>query len=149
MLSGAVAARAGPLDHARLLQIAKPIVDPGFLPPGRYHHLGDGKPGRAGVGEHGQQPGHVWVAVARLGRRPAARPGLDRVAVAGSCGRERHVAARAGMGGGVAGGRLGGDGVQPGGGGAWWAGSWWVWGVVARYPRAGRGLSRPWLRARR
>ena len=116
MLGEPVAALAGPYDQARLLQVDKPIVDPGLLPPGRHHELGDGEPGRAGVGQHGQQPGDLRVAVARLGRRPAARAGRSRVGVAAACGRGRRVAARAGVGGGVAGGRLGGDRVQAGGG---------------------------------
>ena len=32
----AVAALAGPLNEGRLLQIGKPIIDPGLLPPGRH-----------------------------------------------------------------------------------------------------------------
>jgi hypothetical protein len=114
MLGEPVAALAGPLDQARLLQIAKPIVDPGFPAPGRGHELGDGEAGRAGVGQHGQQPGDLWVAVASLGRCPAARAGRRRVWVVAARGPGRRLAARAGVGGGV-GGCLGGDRVQPGG----------------------------------
>ena len=127
-----VAALAGPLDQAHLLQIAKPIVDPGFPAPGRGHELGDSEAGRAGDGEHGQQPGDLRVAVASLRRCPAARAGRRRVWVVAARGR--------------------GGGSPPGLGWAagwraaawaetvsrraelwaWWAASWWTWAVVAR-----------------
>jgi hypothetical protein len=54
-----VAALAGPLNQGRLLQLGKPIIDPGLLAPGGHQQLGDGEAGRAGVGEHGQQPSDV------------------------------------------------------------------------------------------
>jgi hypothetical protein len=112
----AVAALPGSLDYASRLQFSQPIVDPGLLAPGRHHELGDRQAARAGVGEYGQQPGQLRVAGRRLARRPAARGERSRVAVAvvRAGGRGRRVAARAGVGGGVAGGRLGGNGVQAG-----------------------------------
>jgi hypothetical protein len=49
----AVAALAGPLNQGRLLQLGKPIVDPGLLAPGGDQELGDGEADGAGVSEHG------------------------------------------------------------------------------------------------
>jgi hypothetical protein len=75
---GAVAL-AGPLNQGRLLQLGQPIIDPGLLAAGGHHQLGDRQAGRAGGGEHGQQPTDFWVCAARLGRCPAARASLGRV----------------------------------------------------------------------
>jgi hypothetical protein len=139
MLSEAVAALAGPLDRIRLVQIAKPVIDPGLLPPARDHEFGDGQAGQAGVGEHGQQPGHLWVAVARLARHPATQPGRDRVGVAAARGRRRLVAARAGLVGGVAGGCLGGNRIQPGGGVGVMGGQLVDLGAGSQIPAGGPG----------
>jgi hypothetical protein len=77
-----VAALADPLNQGRMLQLGKPIIDPGLLAAGGHQQLGDGEAGRAGVGEHGQQPSDFWVCAVHLGRCPAARAGRCRVGVA-------------------------------------------------------------------